>query len=187
MEMKMDVKRCFEILELDPGASPDEVKQAYKDIVSVWHPDRFSNNPRLKQKADEKLKEINTAYETLKSYLSTKQALDTEQEKTKAREDVDTGVKAKAEGEYRQRRQDSKSSDKTEAFVEAGTGLVLSLWSYLSSVCQRIIADVKTEIEQEAPKRYQRKAGGRGDGKGRGMGRGRGMDGGGGGRGRGRG
>ena len=156
----MDIERCFAILELDRGASPDEVNQAYKDIVNVWHPDRFSNNPRLKQKAGEKLKEVNVAYETLKSYLSSKQELETEQEKTRARED-----------------------DKTEAFVEASTGVVLSLWSYLSSVCQRIIADVKTEIEQEEPNQYQRKAGGRGKGKGRG----RGMDRGGGGRGRGRG
>jgi DnaJ-class molecular chaperone len=160
----MDIKRCFEILELDRTASPDEVTQAYKDIVNVWHPDRFSNNPRLKQKAGEKLKEVNVAYETLKSYLSSKQELVTEQEKTRARED-----------------------DKTEAFVEAGTGVVLSLWSYLSSVCQRIIADVKTEIDQEEPNQHQRKAGGKEDGKGRGMGRGRGMDRGGGGKGRGRG
>jgi hypothetical protein len=162
----MDIKRCFEILELDRTASPDEVNQAYKDIVNVWHPDRFSNNPRLKQKAGEKLKEVNVAYETLKSYLSSKQELVTEQEKTRAREDDKT----------------------TEAFVEAGTGIVLSLWSYLSSVCQRIIADVKTEIEQEEPTiQSQRKAGGKGDGKGRGMGRGRVMDRGGGGKGRGRG
>ena len=64
----MDIEKCFEIFELDRRASPYEVKQAYKDIVNVWHPDRFSNNPRLKQKAEEKLKEINVAYETLKSY-----------------------------------------------------------------------------------------------------------------------
>ena len=179
----MDIERCFEILELDRGASPDEVKQAYKDIVNVWHPDRFSNNPRLKQKAGEKLKEVNVAYETLKSFLSSKQELETEQGKTRVRKDVDTGVKTKAEGEYPQPRQDSKTYDKTEVFVEAGTGIVLSLWSYLSSVCQRIIADVKTEIEQKEPNQYQRKAGGRGKGKGRG----RGMDRGGGGRGRGRG
>ena len=50
----MDIKKCFEILELDRGASIAETKQAYKDIVSVWHPDRFSHNPRLKRKAEGK-------------------------------------------------------------------------------------------------------------------------------------
>ena len=75
--------------------------------------------------------------------------------------------------------------DEKKALIEAGTGIVLSLWSYLSSVCQRIIADVKTEIEEGELNQCQRKAGGRGKGKGKGMGRGRGMDRGGGGRGRG--
>jgi len=35
----MDIEQSFEILELDRGASTDEIKQSYKDIVAVWHPD----------------------------------------------------------------------------------------------------------------------------------------------------
>lgn len=66
----MDIQRCFEIFELDSKASSDEVKQAYRDLVNVWHPDRFPGNPRLKQKAEEKLKEINEAYERALSFLS---------------------------------------------------------------------------------------------------------------------
>ncbi len=66
----MDIRRCFEILELDSKASPDDVKQAYRDLVNVWHPDRFLGNSRLKQKAEEKLKEINEAYERVLSFLS---------------------------------------------------------------------------------------------------------------------
>ena len=53
----MDLERCFEVLEIDRNASADEIRQAYKDIVSVWHPDRFRNNPRLRRKAEKKLKE----------------------------------------------------------------------------------------------------------------------------------
>ncbi len=68
MDLTGDLHRYYEILELKPGASPEEVKQAYKDLVSVWHPDRFSHNPRLQQKAQEKLKEINRAYEAIESY-----------------------------------------------------------------------------------------------------------------------
>jgi len=118
----MDIKRCFDILEVNPGASPNELKQAYKDIVSVWHPDRFSSNPRLKQKAEEKLKEINEAYETLKWALESGQ--------------VDPQT------EY-----DSK--DKTEAFFEAGTETVLHMWSYLSKAIRLIVAEAKSELERE--------------------------------------
>ena len=48
----MDIKRCYEILELEPTASVKDLKQAYKDIVNVWHPDRFSHSTRLKKKAE---------------------------------------------------------------------------------------------------------------------------------------
>lgn len=59
--------RYYEILGLEPGASPEEVKQAYRDLAKVWHPDRFPNDPRLQQRAHEKLKDINEAYERLQS------------------------------------------------------------------------------------------------------------------------
>jgi hypothetical protein len=48
-----------------PGISAAELKAAYRDLAKVWHPDRFSHDPRLQQKAQEKLKEINEAYEQL--------------------------------------------------------------------------------------------------------------------------
>jgi len=64
--MKPDIH--YKVLEVEPGASQNEIKQAYKDLAKVWHPDRFTDNPRLQQKAEEKLKQINTAYEFLKSY-----------------------------------------------------------------------------------------------------------------------
>ncbi len=66
----MDIQRYYEVLELDPEASLEDVLRAYKDLVNVWHPDRFSKTPRLRKKAEKKLKEINRAYEKLQSYLS---------------------------------------------------------------------------------------------------------------------
>jgi tetratricopeptide (TPR) repeat protein len=58
-----DFKRCCQILGLEVGASRAEVKQAYRDLVHVWHPDRFGQNARLQKKAEAMLKEINAAYE----------------------------------------------------------------------------------------------------------------------------
>jgi preprotein translocase subunit Sec63 len=62
------IDRCIEILGLKRGASQEEVNQAYRDLVNVWHPDRFVGNPRLEKKAEEKVKEINAAYEYIKSF-----------------------------------------------------------------------------------------------------------------------
>ncbi|MBI4644920.1 MAG: tetratricopeptide repeat protein [Deltaproteobacteria bacterium] len=60
-----EIERCCQILGLEKGASLKEVKQAYRDLVHVWHPDRFVQNPRLQKKAEAMLKEINAAYEKL--------------------------------------------------------------------------------------------------------------------------
>lgn len=62
------IKICYQVLELNTGASWEEVKQAYRELALVWHPDRFSDNPKLQCKAQEKLKIINQAYEMLKAY-----------------------------------------------------------------------------------------------------------------------
>lgn len=66
----MNVKKSFEILRLKTDASVEDLKLAYRDMVNVWHPDRFLHNPRLKEKAEKQLQEINHAYETALNYFS---------------------------------------------------------------------------------------------------------------------
>ncbi len=61
-------EKHYRTLGIEPGASLKEIKEAYRDLASVWHPDRFANNPRLQEKAQETLKEINAAYEYLRTY-----------------------------------------------------------------------------------------------------------------------
>ena len=196
----MDIKRCFEILELNPDASPDEVKQAYKDLVNIWHPDRFSNNPHLKEKAEKKLKEVNQAYETLKSLLPSKPGLKREAERAPH---AQAQAQAEAEAESKAADYQSEAKTKTEAVVEAGTFAFLDLWSYLSTRLRRIVAEqvqAYKEGAQPEPRgtnqgtrrgmgKGRKKAGGesKGRGRGQGMGRGSGRGGRGGGSGGGRG
>ncbi len=63
---KQSLARYYRVLELKPTAAPEEIQQAYRELVKVWHPDRFPNDPRLREKATGKLQEINEAYEVLK-------------------------------------------------------------------------------------------------------------------------
>ena len=65
--MNDELSKYYELLGVAPGTSGRELKQAYHDMAKVWHPDRFSHDPRLQRKAQEKLKEINDAYEQLTS------------------------------------------------------------------------------------------------------------------------
>ncbi|MBV9389753.1 MAG: pentapeptide repeat-containing protein [Chroococcidiopsidaceae cyanobacterium CP_BM_ER_R8_30] len=63
-----DLDQCYRVLGLKPGASIEEVNQAYKDLAFIWHPDRIPpDNSRLQQKAQEKLKELNQARDRLRS------------------------------------------------------------------------------------------------------------------------
>jgi Flp pilus assembly protein TadB len=57
----------YRLLDLDPAASDEEVKRACRDLTKVWHPDRFGNDPRLRQKAEEKMKSVLEAYETIRT------------------------------------------------------------------------------------------------------------------------
>jgi curved DNA-binding protein CbpA len=68
--MLNDLKDCYRLLELKPGATLDEVKRGYRELVKVWHPDRFTEDAVLQQKAQEKLKRINAAYEAIMAYLA---------------------------------------------------------------------------------------------------------------------
>jgi hypothetical protein len=58
---------ALEVLALRPGASPVEIKAAYRDLVKVWHPDRFGDDARLRHKAEDKLKQLNDAYRVLQA------------------------------------------------------------------------------------------------------------------------
>ncbi len=67
--MNDDLQCWYKALELEPGASLEEVNQAYKDLVLVWHPDRLPQDSlRLQEKAQAKLKEINNARDRLREY-----------------------------------------------------------------------------------------------------------------------
>lgn len=54
----------YEILEIAPGASPDEIKQAYHRLAKQWHPDRFSGAE--KAVAENRFRQLAEAFGMLK-------------------------------------------------------------------------------------------------------------------------
>jgi len=115
---RMDIRRCYQILDVPPHATQSQIKQAYLDLVHVWHPDRFGTNPRLRQKAQEKMKLANLAYETI-------------------RQATPSGPGAEGCGSVSRPRPSVRNApSRTEALAEAGTRAVLSLFSILRAVVQ---------------------------------------------------
>ena len=51
----------FAVLGVTPGASPEEVAAAYRELAKAWHPDRRGET------GEDKMAEINVAYELLRA------------------------------------------------------------------------------------------------------------------------
>lgn len=57
-------KSPYEVLGVRKGASQDEIKKAYRQMVKQYHPDNYKGHP-LENLAKEKMQEVNDAYDQL--------------------------------------------------------------------------------------------------------------------------
>lgn len=58
----------YAVLGLKPGASPEEIHKAYREMIAQYHPDKVQHlGAEFRQLAEEKAKEIQRAYELLRT------------------------------------------------------------------------------------------------------------------------
>lgn len=62
-------KKAYSILGLELGATMDEVKDAYRELVKIYHPDKLKKNERNKEQAKIKFQAISDAYQFLKKEI----------------------------------------------------------------------------------------------------------------------
>ena len=59
-------KSPYDILEIEPGASKDEIHKAYRALANKYHPDKIAHlGTEFQKLAEEKFKEIQAAYDFL--------------------------------------------------------------------------------------------------------------------------
>ncbi|MBR6918635.1 MAG: J domain-containing protein [Clostridia bacterium] len=59
----------YQVLGVAPNASDEDVKKAYRNLAMKYHPDNYADNP-LSELAEEKMKEINEAYDQIQKERS---------------------------------------------------------------------------------------------------------------------
>ena len=60
----------YSILGVNPNATDEEIKAAYKNLVKKYHPDNYDDNNPLKELANDKMQEINSAYDEIQRIRS---------------------------------------------------------------------------------------------------------------------
>lgn len=63
--MRKDIREYYSALNLSPGATPLQIKRAYRQLMRRWHPDLFKPGSVMQMTAEDIAKEVNEAFDQL--------------------------------------------------------------------------------------------------------------------------
>jgi hypothetical protein len=113
----------FHELDLEPGASLEEVKSSYRELALFWHPDRFQDQPGRLPRAHQKMTRINLAYERVRKALSRKA-----HPRTAPASAGTNGSSAGARQDNRRSRETRTNSLGMKFVSVPGTSVFISIW-----------------------------------------------------------
>lgn len=69
MQQELSIEECFRILELEPGATLVQVRESWRTLSQIWHPDKHPQGTKAHELAANRQLMINLAHDVLKNYL----------------------------------------------------------------------------------------------------------------------
>ncbi len=101
-------------LDLPPESSFDEARAAHRELLQVWHPDRHMKNTRLQARATLKAQELNSAWDTVRTWHEQVRQGDADRS---ARQQAEEGRQAREAAE-RERRASAEREQQARAEAE---------------------------------------------------------------------
>jgi WD40 repeat protein len=138
-----NISQCYQILGLEINASPEDIKQAYRKLVKIWHPDRHKQNSSQLEQAEIEIRKINQAYEIIQDYLKDRSATN------------NLSNLSPAEGHYRQGTIYAKAERYPEAINEFSLAIRLNP-NYVEAYQHRGYILAKLGFEHRAQADFQK-------------------------------
>ena len=66
----MSQRDPYAVLGVSPTATDEEIKAAYRKLARRYHPDNYASDPTAAREAEERMKEINAAYDRINELRS---------------------------------------------------------------------------------------------------------------------
>jgi hypothetical protein len=114
-QLPADVREALAELELGAACNRAEAQRAYRDLIQVWHPDRFATRPTLLARASAKTQRLNIARDVLVRWFDAEAAREEVRRQDAARRQVEEEAVRKRQAEADLRAARRKASCAEEA------------------------------------------------------------------------
>ena len=141
------MKDPYNTLGVSPNASDDEIKEAYRALARKYHPDNYGDDNPLKELANEKMQEINEAYDAIQKMRSGSEGAYTG---NGTYYETGTAKSAPIYAEIRKNINSKRFTDAERKLAEIPMGERGAEWHYLNSVLLKhrgYVNDAMRELE----------------------------------------
>lgn len=151
----MGTKKFFDILGINESSTLQDAKRAYRKKVKENHPDRLANHPSLKKPAEEKMKEINVAYNSVISFLKEREQTELVFSPKKAPEKTRTKSKDAKNKSKKTRFNQTREGEKyTQTPTKGSTNTLIDTIDLILDELRKF--NLKKQIFKRAPKKKPR-------------------------------